>query len=79
MYGFSLEIYIFWQHNNESLTVVSWLDNNIVRILSSFHSFEILNGDDGVLQKRKVNKPQEKQTLSGWWLQALLLKLLIAS
>lgn len=50
---------IFWQHNKEPLTLVAWLDNNMVITVSNFHCAEILTGESGVYRKKRVNGSRE--------------------
>lgn len=42
---------LFYQHKDKSLTYAIWVDNNFVKVLSNFHSPEVLVG--GVKRERR--------------------------
>ena len=42
-----------WHHDSKALAYAIWLDINLVRTLSNFHTPKVVN--EGLKRKRKVN------------------------
>ena len=51
---------IMFKHDSLTLTYEMWLDNNIVRTLSNFHTTTIIEA--GIKQKRKVGGVRERDS-----------------
>ena len=51
--------YKMWQHNDRPLVAAVWLDNEIVKTLSSYHK-PIIVADELMRKKMEDNNVQEK-------------------
>jgi hypothetical protein len=54
--------FMMFQHQSKSLSYIMWVDNNIVRTLSNFHTPEISEVGKGVVRRRRVEQKDYCET-----------------